>query len=91
MIMKSLKSGLYQLEKNIKYNGTIEDDLKIGRIEKGLTMKELSNQLGYKSNQVWRWEKGERRIKEGDIKKLVDLGILSSQWNKFGEERDDIF
>lgn len=69
-------------KKNIKHNGTIEDDLKIGRISKGLTMKELSQKLGYKGNQVWRWEKGERRIREKDIQKLVNLGILDSKWNK---------
>ena len=44
-------------------------------------MKELSEKLGYKSNQVWRWEKGARKIKETDIKKLIDLGILNSKWN----------
>ena len=45
-------------------------------------MRKLSHQLGYKSNQVWRWEKGERKIKKNDIKKLVDLGILNSKWNE---------
>lgn len=79
----STKPLLIERDKNnIKHNGTIEDELKIGRIDKGLTMRKLSHQLGYKSNQVWRWEKGERKIKKNDIKKLVDLGILNSKWNE---------
>lgn len=83
----STKSLLVERDKNsIKYNGTIEDDLKIGRIDKGLTMRKLSHQLGYKGNQVWRWEKGERKIKKNDIKKLVDLGILDSKWNTLEQE-----
>lgn len=79
----STKPLLVERDKNnIKHNETIEDELKIGRINKGLTMRKLSYQLGYKSNQVWRWEKGERKIKKNDIKKLVDLGILNSKWNE---------
>lgn len=70
----------------IKNNGDIKDDLKKGRIEKGLTMKELSSKLGYVSNQVWRWENTDRRIKKEDINKLIELGILNgSKWNKEDE------
>lgn len=42
--------------------------------------------LGYVSNQVWRWENTDRRIKKEDINKLIELGILNgSKWNKEDE------